>query len=138
MSPRVAPLGALLLAGCAITAADIDTGIGAPNPTWEADIAPMMAQHCVRCHGASGRLEDGVDLSTYRSTRSARVTSVCTAVTDPVVEAFGDDLVPLGGTASGPCAGVAVFSMPLGATQHLGIDEQVTFARWVAQGGVER
>lgn len=129
---------ALLLAGCGVSAADIDTGIGEPNPTWEADIAPMMAQHCVRCHGASGRLEDGVDLSTYRAARAARVTSVCTAVTDPVVEAFADDLVPAGGTASGPCAGVEVWSMPLGATVHLGIDEQVTFARWVAQGAVER
>jgi hypothetical protein len=126
------------LGGCALSAADIDTGVGEPEPTWEADIAPLMAQHCVRCHGEDGRLEDGVDLSTYAAARAARVTSACTAITDPVVEAFADDLVPRGGTADGPCDGIDVFSMPLGASAHMGLDEQVTFARWVSQGAVER
>lgn len=130
--------GALAFGGCALTAADIDTGVGEPEPTYEADIAPLMAQHCVRCHGEDGRLEDGVDLSNFAATRAARVTSACTAVTEPVVEAFADDLVTRGGTADGPCAGIDVFSMPLGASAHMGLDEQVTFARWVSQGAVER
>lgn len=136
---RPASIGAALglLSGCALEASDIDTGIGAPEPTWTADVAPIVEQHCLRCHGAGGRMEDGVDLSSYAAARGARVTSVCTAVTPPVVDAFADDLVPLGGTAGGPCEGVEVFSMPLGAMAHLGLAEQVTYARWVAQGAPE-
>jgi hypothetical protein len=139
---RTRPVPALALAlallpGCAIQASDIDTGIGVADPTWTDDVAPIVEQHCLRCHGAHGRMEDGVDLSTYRAARSARVTSVCTAVTPPVVEAFSSDLVTLGGTGSGACAGVEVFSMPLGAMAHLGLAEQVTYARWVAQGAPE-
>jgi hypothetical protein len=130
-------LVAALLPGCAIQAGDIDTGIGVVDPTWTDDVAPIVEQHCLRCHGAHGRMEDGVDLSTYQAARAARVTSVCTAVTPAVVEAFAEDLVPLGGTAGGACEGVEVFSMPLGAMAHLGLSEQVTYARWVAQGAPE-
>lgn len=137
MTPRVAALAALL-SGCGLPASALDSGVGAPAPTWEGDIAPLMDAHCARCHAAAGRMAGGVDLSTYRAARAARVTSVCTSVNPEVIDAFGDHLVPLGGTAAGACADLDLLSMPPGATPRLSLYDQVTYARWVAQGAPER
>jgi len=139
MRRALLPLALSALVGaCGLPAGDIDSGVGAPDPTWEADIAPLVDAHCVRCHAAAGRMSGGVDLSSYSVARSTRVTSVCTSVNQEVIDAFAEHLVPLGGTASGPCADLELLSMPPGATPRLSLYDQVTYARWVALGAPER
>jgi hypothetical protein len=131
---KPALLLALLPGACAVDPASLDTGTGVANPRYDEDIAPILAEHCTRCHDAAGRMAGGVALNDYTSARSTRVTGACTAVSDAVVEHFGDALVPLGGTARSPCADIDTLSMPPGATPRLGLAEQLTYARWVAQG----
>lgn len=126
----------LLLLGCAPPT--IDSGLGEPNPTYEADIAPMLEAHCVSCHARGDRIAGGVDVSDYRTARATRVTSVCTSITPAVMDQFADVLVPLGGDAAGPCADLDLFSMPPGAATHLDLHDQVTYARWVSLGAPER
>ena len=41
---------ALLLASCHFSVADIAKV--PDNPTWEADVKPYLADHCVLCHGS--------------------------------------------------------------------------------------
>lgn len=117
--------------------AALDSGLGAGEPTYVADVAPILASHCTRCHHPETRLAGGVDLSTHRAARSSRVSTVCTAVGPEVVDAFADHLHPLGGTAARPCQGMAVGSMPPGAQPRLSLDDQMTLARWAAQGAPE-
>ena len=50
-------LGALpALAGCGSSEAPIPE-----MPTFAADVQPILAAHCVRCHGAGGMLKDGLN-----------------------------------------------------------------------------
>ncbi len=135
-SPRARALAlALGWGGCAGPA--LDTGLGATAPTYVDDVAPILAAHCTRCHSRETRLAAGVDLGTAAAARSTRVSATCTAVSSEVVDAFADALHPLGGTAATPCAGIAVGSMPPGAQARLSVADQLTLARWVAQGAPE-
>ncbi len=127
----------LTLSGCALGPGDLDTAWGVAEPTYVDDVAPIVEAHCTRCHSPATRLAGGVDLSEYRSVRSARVTSVCTAVGQGVVDEFADHLHTLGGTSDRPCQGSTVGSMPPGAQPRLSLDQQMTLARWVAQGAPE-
>ncbi len=124
------------LVGCAMSPPSIDTGWGEPNPTL-ADVTPIIEASCLRCHDPETRLAGGVDYSTSHAIVAGRIGLVCTAFGPEVIDAFAEHLAPLSGTSTVPCFGHEPLSMPPGAQPRLSIDDQVTLARWVAQGAPE-
>ena len=130
---RVFPL--LFLAACAPDIAAVMADGVPATPSFSADVAPILEQHCVRCHERDGTLDGGVELDTYLGARGARVSSTCTSVGDDVVDVYSADLLPEAGNGSDvPCEPWKTLSMPPGAEVKLSIVEQVMLAQWVATG----
>ncbi len=76
---RMMWFGTLFLSACADDP-EIDVG---PVPTWSADVAPLVVEHCARCHDGTGT--GTVTLSTYENVTaiSALVDAVLAAGTMP-------------------------------------------------------
>ena len=125
----------LVACGCAPDIAGLDPAAIPEVPSYERDVAPILAEHCTRCHERGGTLDAGVELNTYVGARGARVSSVCTAVGQPVVDAYASFLIPEAGFSGEPaCAPWRLLSMPPGAEVKLTLIEQVTLAEWIATG----
>ena len=124
------------LLGCPPAPPAIDTGWGVADPVW-ADVEPIVADACVRCHHPDTRLAGGVDYSTARAVHSGRIGLVCTSVGEQVIDAFAASLSPIYDPSLPACHGFEPLSMPHGAQPRLSIDDQVTLARWVAIGAPE-
>ncbi len=125
----------LLLCGCAPDVASVVAGSIPETPSFASDVAPILEQHCVRCHDRDGTLDAGVELDNYVGARGARVSSTCTAIGDDVVDVYSADLLPEAGNGSDvPCEPWQTLSMPPGAEVKLSIVEQVILAQWVATG----
>lgn len=128
------PLAAILTGGCA-TPDPYDTGIAPGHPGFDADVLPIMQQHCVRCHEDGGREDGGIAVDTWERAHSARVAIACASVGTDIADAYGEDLR----TAYGPgtCEGLPQLTMPPGAMTKLTVAEQLVLVRWVADGGPE-
>lgn len=50
--------------GSALCPNDLPESCPSPAPTWKADVAPMIEDHCVTCHAAGGTAADK-PLTTY-------------------------------------------------------------------------
>ena len=112
-----------------------DPSLLAAEPSYAADIAPILEEFCVRCHTSEGRLDAGVELDRYESARSARVKNTCVAVSPDVIDGFADSLLPAAGHGGAiPCEPWDALSMPPGATPLLSREQQIRMARWVATG----
>ncbi len=115
-------------------------GCGSTLPetvTYTEHVQPILERHCVRCHAEGGPLYAGVGVEQYRNARSTRIRSVCTALDQGTVDAYGDVLRSEATPEAGPCADWVVGSMPPGAKFRLTQDERELLALWVAQGAPE-
>ncbi|MGB5849356.1 MAG: c-type cytochrome domain-containing protein [Ignavibacteriaceae bacterium] len=78
---------AIIYVGCddSITVADVDNReIPDSNVSFSKDIAPIFELKCVSCHG-NGRLEGGVDLTTWAGVVDPRIVIPGEADTSPLV-----------------------------------------------------
>ena len=123
------------LAGCSPDLASIDPDAIPEEPSYEQHIAPLLSEHCVRCHQRDGTLDGGVELDSYIGARGTRVSTVCTSVSPAVIDVYAEFLVSRAGTSGQrACSEWHALSMPPGAEVKLTLTEQVLLAEWVAQG----
>jgi hypothetical protein len=96
MTRRLLGLGLALFAiGCSPPA-------GPDNPSFEKDIKPIMLAHCVRCHGAGGKLNADPDSigGTYRNKPPLNL----------YLDSFDDPACPAGVSCLGAKRGSGTFS----------------------------
>lgn len=121
----------LAMLGCAQGPSTVDSA----EPTWTADVKPILDRACVRCHVRGGPMYGGVELDEYDAAAAAAIKNTCTAITPELALEWGDVLIPLAGDGDlEPCSTWEIGSMPPGATSPLTPDEQLTLVRWVAAG----
>lgn len=125
----------LLFSGCASGLSSVDPAIFEAEPSYTHDIAPFLDRWCVDCHESGGVMYDGVELDTFAAAQSTGVKSACTTLTPELVEVFSDSLLPADGhTEHAACAPWTIASMPPGAMERPGLEEQIRLARWIELG----
>ncbi len=125
----------LLLLACAANPPGTDVPA---MPTYTQDVAPIVEEHCLRCHVTGGPRRGGVVVDSYEVLSARAVINTCVSVNPDVVDAHADSLLPLAGSQDlAPCESWDVFSMPPGAMPRLTEDEQWILARWTAIGAPE-
>lgn len=127
---RYIVLSLMLLAACGERESDLDSF----EPTYSSHVRPIYDRYCHQCHAEAGVKAGGVELDRYRTAAATAKKSVCTAVTQTLVDEWSPrvDLSPSSGGA--PCAGWEVFSMPTGAKSRLTNTEQRLLLRWLEIG----
>jgi hypothetical protein len=133
-------IGLLVAASCGEAIEDVDPMLAQAAPTYERDIRPLYARHCVACHDAHGLRAGGVELDRYDNAHATRVKSACTSITPDLIEEYAEELLPYLGDppqrAAVPCGDWEPLSMPAGAQPRLTRAEQLILVRWVATGAL--
>jgi hypothetical protein len=145
---------ALSSASCSDAASsldDVDPALFALAPTYANHIEPMFAEYCTACHSSDGARLGGVELDRYETAYARRIQNTCVSLTQPVIDHFARELVPLRIRLSTGTASIAAaackdegeggelrpwppYSMPKGARSGLTLEEQVILGRWVETG----
>lgn len=117
-------LGALLAMACGPT--DLPEVV-----TYDADIAPLYAEACVRCHELDVWEAGAVALDDYHTARSTRVRAACTASHPDLIaeypEVFTSDAAP----EPVPCHAWTPYTMPPDGAFRLSSYEQRLLVRWI-------
>jgi hypothetical protein len=128
---------------------DVDPALFTLVPSYAQHIEPMFAEYCTECHSSDGARLGGVELDSFETAYARRVQNACVSLTQPVIDRFARELVPLrvrlsAGTASaaackdegegGDRRSWPPYSMPKGARSGLTLEEQVILGRWVESG----
>lgn len=120
--------------------ATLDPELETFTPTYERDVRPVLARHCIACHTSSGVAIGGVQLDTYETAWGNQKRSACTAIVAALKERYGDHLRPIKRDTDDPlvpakpCGDWQVYSMPTGAQPRLTMAEQLILVRWVVTG----
>jgi hypothetical protein len=107
------------------------------TPSYERDVAPLLAERCISCHSKDGVRDGGVELDSWEPVWAGRVKHVCVSITPELIAESADVLAlhpknpPV---QTPPCGDYAPLSMPTGAVPKLTAAEQQVLVGWLRAG----